>query len=159
LEGVGIIIGPIIGGAIASNIGWRWCFWINLPVGAVLSVVILFLLRTPAKSGQGSPKPWTRRVLQADIEGGLTIAGSLTCLLLALQWGGTAYPWSDGRIIALFVVFGVSLICVGFYERRKGEGATFPTRLFKNRTLMMCVLAGFCLAGSQFVVLYYVSVC
>lgn len=162
LEGIGIIAGPIIGGAIASNIGWRWCFWINLPIGAFLSVIILFLLRTsvtaPSDKHGEPPKTWRQRILEADIEGGIAIAGSLACLLLALQWGGTTYAWSDGRIIALFVVFGVSLICAGFYERRKGDGATFPTRLFKNRTLMMCVAAGFCLAGAQFVVLYYLPI-
>ncbi|KAI1497318.1 major facilitator superfamily domain-containing protein [Biscogniauxia marginata] len=136
LEGIALIVGPIIGGAIARNIGWRWCFWINLPVAAVLSV----------------------RLLQLDLDGGIAIAGSLACLLLAVQWDGTTYAWSNGRIIALFVVFGVSIICVGLHQGWKGERATFSTRLLKNRTFAMLILDRFCMAGAQFIVLYYLPI-
>ncbi|KAI5919460.1 major facilitator superfamily domain-containing protein [Camillea tinctor] len=161
LEGIGLIVGPLIGGAIASNIGWRWCFWINLPVAAVLSVVIFFLLVLPPAVPSDDQKSSTsvkQQLLQLDLEGGLAIAGSLTCLLLAIQWGGTTYAWSDSRIIVLFVVFGVSIICVGFHQGWKGERATFPMRLLKNRTFAMLVLDGFCMAGAQFVVLYYLPI-
>lgn len=160
LEGVGLVVGPIIGGAIASNIGWRWCFWINLPVGAFLSAIIFLLFhppRTTSPEDAQRPPTWKQRLLKLDMEGGLVIAASLACLLLALQWGGTTYAWSDGRIIGLFVVFGVTFICVALYERWKGEDATFPTRLLQNRTFSMFVLNGFCFAGAQFVALYYVS--
>ncbi|KAF4976733.1 hypothetical protein FZEAL_6648 [Fusarium zealandicum] len=159
LEGVGIVIGPIIGGHIASSIGWRWCFWINLPIGAVLCAILVFFFHPPKRTAdeqqKQDQKTWRQRILELDLEGGLAITGSLTCLLLALEWGGTTYPWGDGRIIALFVIFGVSLICVGVHQRWKGEAATFPTRLLKNRTFAMYLILGFCFAGAQFTVLYY----
>ncbi|VZH88233.1 unnamed protein product [Fusarium fujikuroi] len=107
LEGVGVIIGPIIGGQIASSIGWRWCFWINLPIGAVLCAILVFCLhppkQTPEREQEQAGKTWTQKLAQLDLEGGLAIAGSITCLLLALEWGGTSYSWSDGRIIVLLV--------------------------------------------------------
>ncbi|KAF4334509.1 major facilitator superfamily transporter [Fusarium beomiforme] len=159
LEGVGIVIGPIIGGQIASSIGWRWCFWINLPIGAVLCAILIFFFHPPKQTTeqkqQQAGKTWQQKLLQLDIEGGLAITGSLTCLLLALEWGGTSYPWSDGRIIALLVVFGVALICVAIHQHWKGEAATFPTRLLKNRTFSMYLICGFCFAGAQFTILYY----
>ncbi|KAM5350420.1 hypothetical protein ACJ41O_006925 [Fusarium nematophilum] len=159
LEGVGIVIGPIIGGQIASSIGWRWCFWINLPIGAVLCAILVFLFHppkpTPEQQQQRAHETWLQKLRKLDLEGGLAITGSLTCLLLALEWGGTSYPWGDGRIIALLVVFGVSFICVGVHQRWKGEAATFPTRLLKNRTFAMFLICGFCFAGAQFTILYY----
>ncbi|RGP68521.1 major facilitator superfamily transporter [Fusarium sporotrichioides] len=159
LEGVGIVIGPIIGGQIASSIGWRWCFWINLPIGAVLCAILVFFFhppkQTPEQKQQQAGKTWLQKLLQLDVEGGLAITGSLTCLLLALEWGGASYPWGDGRIIALLVIFGVSFICVGIHQHWKGEAATFPTRLLKNRTFSMFLICGFCFAGAQFTILYY----
>ncbi|KAF5710312.1 major facilitator superfamily transporter [Fusarium globosum] len=159
LEGVGVIIGPIIGGQIASSIGWRWCFWINLPIGAVLCAILVFCFhppkRTPEQKQEQIGKTWTQKLVQLDLEGGLAIAGSITCLLIALEWGGSSYPWSDARIIVLFVVFGVSLICVAVHQQWKGEAATFPTRLLKNRTFSMFLLCGLCFGGAQFTVLYY----
>ncbi|KAG4271865.1 major facilitator superfamily transporter [Fusarium proliferatum] len=127
LEGVGVIIGPIIGGQIASSIGWRWCFWINLPIGAVLCAILVFCFhppkRTPEQKQEQAGKTWTQKPAQLDLEGGLAIAGSITCLLIALEWGG--------------------------------EAATFPTRLLKSRTFSMFLLCGLCFGGAQFAVLYY----
>ncbi|RKL27481.1 putative HC-toxin efflux carrier TOXA [Fusarium proliferatum] len=135
LEGVGVIIGPIIGGQIASSIGWRWCFWINLPIGAVLCAILVFCFhppkRTPEQKQEPTGKTWTQKL------------------------GGSSYPWSDARIIVLFVVFGVSLICVAVHQQWKGEAATFPTRLLKNRTFSMFLLCVLCFGGAQFTVLYY----
>ncbi|RBA15633.1 major facilitator superfamily transporter [Fusarium proliferatum] len=169
LGAAGVISGGLIITALTTPLkqrpvytavlGWRWCFWINLPIGAVLCAILVFCFhppkRTPEQKQEPTGKTWTQKLVQLDLEGGLAIAGSITCLLIALEWGGSSYPWSDARIIVLFVVFGVSLICVAVHQQWKGEAATFPTRLLKNRTFSMFLLCGLCFGGAQFTVLYY----
>lgn len=64
---------------------------------------------------------------------------SLTALFIALSWAGTKYPWSDGKVIGLFVVFGVLLIAFFFNQYRRGDSAALPFRVIKRRN----VIAGF----------------
>lgn len=79
---------------------------------------------------------------------------SVICLLLALQWGGTTHPWSNWRIILLLVLFGV-LFCVWLrIQFWKGDTATVPPRLLKNRSIAAASWYIFSL-GSYFLVLIY----
>lgn len=155
LEGVAVVLGPIIGGAIASHIGWRWCFWVNLPIGGVLFIVLVFLFKPPQTPGQQAPLK--DRIKGVDFIGGTGLVGSITCLLLALEWGSTLYNWSDARLIGLLVVFGVSFISVAVHQHWLKEKATFPTRLLRNRSFASSLWYGFALSSAQMVVLYYVS--
>ncbi|KAK2062053.1 MFS general substrate transporter [Colletotrichum caudatum] len=156
LEGVAIVLGPIIGGAITSHIGWRWCFWINMPIGGALFIGLLFLFHPPQAPGQRAPLK--DRIKQVDFIGGTALMGSITCLLLALEWGSTQSSWSDARIIVLLVVFGVSFVSVAAHQQWLKERATFPTRLLKNKSFASSLWYGFTLSSAQMVVLYYVPV-
>jgi hypothetical protein len=71
-----------------------------------------------------------------DLLGNFFLFPCIICLLLALQWGGTTYPWSNGRIIALFVVFGVLFICFIAVQVMKPETATIPKRIIMNRNII-----------------------
>ncbi|KLJ07776.1 hypothetical protein EMPG_16754 [Blastomyces silverae] len=86
---VSTILGPVIGGAFTSGVSWRWCFWINLPVGGTIIVLLLLFLRTP-KHIKPVPATWTEIILNLDIPGFCLIFVSLICLTLALQWGETS---------------------------------------------------------------------
>lgn len=80
------------------------------------------------------------------------------CLLLALQWGGTKYSWSNGRIIALFVVAGVLAITFGLIQVWQQENATIPPRILKQRTIGFAFWYVATLGGSFFVMIYYVPI-
>ncbi|TDZ20818.1 Efflux pump apf11 [Colletotrichum orbiculare MAFF 240422] len=156
LEGVAVALGPIVGGSIASRIGWRWCFYISLPVCGALFLVLAFLFHPP-KSG-GPTMHMGAKIKQLDFIGGVGLVGSITCLLLALEWGSTRYAWKDAKMVGLLVAFGVSFVAVAAYQHWLGEKATFPTRLLKNRSFTACLWYGFSISSAQMVVLYYLPI-
>jgi MFS family permease len=136
VEGIAVIASPIIGGAIVGTLGWRWCFWINLPLGAVtFAVLALFLQEVkPTES-----LPWKQKLAQLDLIGNVIFVPSLTSLFLALGWAGTRNAWNSPTIIALFTTFVLLLAGFAFVQHRRQDAATLPPRLLRNRS----VIAGF----------------
>ncbi|MCJ1423860.1 hypothetical protein MMC29_001745 [Sticta canariensis] len=106
--GFASIAGPLVGGDFTTKVTWRWCFYINLPIGAAVLFFLFFVVEdTPAALAHLSIR---EKVARLDIYGTFIFVPCIVCLLLALQWGGQQYAWSDGRIIALLTLFGVLLI-------------------------------------------------
>lgn len=97
-----------LGGVFTDRISWRWCFYINLPVGAVTALFILFFFHVPG-SIQSRPK-LLQQLRQLDPIGTILYLPAIVCLLLSLQWGGNQYTWNNPRIIVLFVIAGVLLL-------------------------------------------------
>ncbi|PKS06229.1 hypothetical protein jhhlp_006975 [Lomentospora prolificans] len=160
LESFGAMVGPAIGGAITSNIGWRWCFWTNLPIAVIVLGLTLFPLRLPRQTS--TRRKDKSRVLtlrdkfyQCDVFGGALLAGSLACLLLALEWGGDRFKWDDIRTIILLVAFGISFIFFVIHQACKVEAAVLPIRLCKAPHFSANLFMGFCLGGAQYAALYY----
>ncbi|KAI1281633.1 major facilitator superfamily domain-containing protein [Xylaria sp. FL0933] len=123
---LGLVAGPVIGGVLTSFSNWRWCFYINLPVGAIAAVAII-LLRIP----QQTAKPPARLVVRQlhrhlDLIGFVLFAPAVLQLLLALQYGGNQFPWNSSRVIGLFAGSAANFIVWFIWNRRKGNGALLP---------------------------------
>jgi MFS family permease len=118
LVGIGLVLGPTVGGQIVEHLSWRWVFLINLPLGGAAWLAALTWMRLPAAGNRGS----------LDLPGSALLALAAACLLLACQWGGHQYAWTAWPVLALGV--GAAGAIGGFLWRQlHTTEPLFPARV------------------------------
>ncbi|KAK4113293.1 MFS general substrate transporter [Canariomyces notabilis] len=158
LFGLASIVGPIIGGAFTSNVTWRWCFYINLPIGGVALAAIALFLKVPDRGVDTTKLPLSKKIVQLDLVGTAILIPGVVCLLLALQWGGPTYPWSDGRIIALLTLAGVLLVAYAGVQATLRKTATLPARLVKQRSVISAFWSTLCINSGNYIFIYFLPI-
>ena len=138
----GTVLGPIVGGALATT-SWRWCFWINLPIGVPCLVLMWLFLRLRHTGG-----PVWQSLARVDYIGSLIFIPSILVLLLGLVLGGAVYPWSSWRTILPLVLGTIGWIAFHVHQMFCREPSV-PPHLFQNRTSLTAFCLTF-LAGMLF---------
>jgi hypothetical protein len=129
------------------------CFYINLPFGVVTVAFVVAFLRLRSNHHDRGFAQFLREI---DIPGNTVFMPAVICLLLALQWGGSKYDWSDGRIIALLVVFGVLIVAFVAIQVLAKDHGIVPIHIVRNRNIWGTMWFCFCLGAGFFLIVFYV---
>ena len=142
--GLSSVVGPLLGGWFTEGIGWRWAFWINIPLGIAAIVMAAVFLKLPKHDVK----------VRLDVWGILTMAVAVTSIILVTSWGGTQYDWDSPTIIGLIVAAVVASGLFIWAEHKAAE-PIIPLKLFKSRNFVVATTAGLVIGIVMFGALAY----
>jgi MFS family permease len=132
-QSIATLAGPLIGGLITdSPLGWRWNFYIGVPVAVTALITLQRTLHLPER-------PLGGRKVTIDYAGSALIAFGVTDLLIWVSFAGDQFAWASAWT-AVLVAAGVAMLVGAFFVERRAKDPVIPLRLFNNRTLVLAVI-------------------
>jgi EmrB/QacA subfamily drug resistance transporter len=138
------VLGPTLGGALTDHVGWRWVFYLNIPV-ALIAIPAVWKNLPARRSAQG---------VKIDFLGAALLSAASVALLMALVWAGDKYDWGSGEIVSLFVLAAVLTLAFVFQEMRH-PSPMLPLHLFRNRVFLISNLTVFTFGIGMFGAIAY----
>jgi len=142
VTGLGLIAGPVVGGAVAEGLAWQWIFWINIPIGLVVIPLVLRCIKE-------SLGPDTA----VDIPGLALVTGSAFGLVWGLMRGNDA-GWASPEVVAVLAAGLLLAVAFAAFERRVHEPMV-PPRFFRSRAFSSSIAASFLFYASMYGVLFF----
>jgi EmrB/QacA subfamily drug resistance transporter len=136
--GAAVAIGPLVGGALTTYVGWRWIFFVNVPIGVACVAAGMRVLHETRDEQAG----------RFDVVGLVTLTGGLFALVLGLLRGAD-WGWSSGRVVGLFAAAAVLLVSFAFVELRQ-ESPMLDVRLFRVPTFTGAQITAFSISAGMF---------
>ncbi|KAI8647171.1 major facilitator superfamily domain-containing protein [Parasitella parasitica] len=141
--GLGSVVGAPLGGLITDSIGWRYCFYINLPLLLISLYVAVYLLTNYNLKEQSDESTALERFKKIDYLGAFAIVSAIICFLLATSMGGNSRPWSDPLVYGLLILS----VALGFFfcyvEANIAANPLMPWHIISARTPLACSMANF----------------
>ncbi|KAL9039546.1 MAG: hypothetical protein Q9180_002465 [Flavoplaca navasiana] len=147
------VAGPLLGGVLTDKLSWRWCFWINLPVGGVALLLFLFFFRTPSFA-KPSPATYWEIFQQMDLPGTITLLAGFICYIFALERGGVTRPWSSSQVIGCLTGWLLLTIVFLVIQYFQGDRALLVGRILKQRNVASLSAFIFFLNSANFLLVY-----
>ncbi|MER5465168.1 MDR family MFS transporter [Streptomyces sp. NPDC002668] len=129
---IAMIGGPLAGGTITDHLGWRWSFYINLPLGAVALAMVTAVLHLPKK----------RTDARIDYLGAGLLTLGITSIVLVTTWGGTEYAW-DSAVIMELIAIGVAALTGFVFSQTRAAEPIMPLHIFRSRNFTLMSVIGF----------------
>jgi EmrB/QacA subfamily drug resistance transporter len=135
------VLGPLIGGLVvdAPWLGWRWCFWIGVPLAVVALVVVQRTLDVPV----------VRRTVSIDYLGAVLIAAGVCDLLIWVTLAGTDFAWSSGTSLLLAAI-GLAALAAALVVESRAKETIVPLRLFRDRTTTLATVGSIAVGVAMF---------
>lgn len=145
--GIASVVGPLIGGALTDNAGWRWVFYVNLPVG--VAVTALLMVAFPA-ARQVKARP------HIDWQGALLIGGGAAALAYGISAEGTG-GWGSPPV-GMGIALGVLLLVAGLRWEARARDAVLPPALFRSAIFSVATAVMFLVGALMFGAITYIPV-
>ncbi|KAI9034026.1 major facilitator superfamily domain-containing protein [Hyaloraphidium curvatum] len=149
------VAGPLLGGVFTQQLTWRWCFFINLPIGALTVLTIAFFMKIPRKPHE---LPVLKRLAALDWIGTALLSVGVICFLTGLTSGGVDYAWNSAFVISFLCVGAAFCLAFVAWEARGAQNGVLPPEFYAHRFTLGSFLTAFLIGSTFFGLVYYTPI-